>query len=101
VNIAQLAVDASFTAYGVPASYLLAGITPRDVRVIAKTPDVELRFQGTAVLSATALFEVRATSVPIAQTGDRLVVGGIEYEVLVAKCRDPERLGWTLECVPR
>jgi hypothetical protein len=93
-------VDASFTAYGIPASYGLAGVTPLDVRVIAKRPDAELRFHDTAVITATARFEVRATAVPQAQAGDQLVVGDTEYRVQSARCLDPDRLVWTLDCVP-
>ena len=99
MSFAQLAVDAAFTAYGVPASYLLAGVTPSDVRVIAKRPDAEVRFQGSSIIAATAVFEVRAIDVPVAQIGDSLLIGNDTYQVMVARCLDADRLVWTLECI--
>ena len=97
MNPAQLAVDVVFRQFGTPATYTPAGGPARSVRVIAKRPDTEIRFEDTRLISATALFEVRASDLPTFRPNELLTLDGVDYAIQAARRLDPDRLVWTLE----
>jgi hypothetical protein len=57
------AVDATFAAFGIVATYTLAGGESVPVRVIAKRPDTVVGFGETRIHAETVTFEVRASEV--------------------------------------
>ena len=57
------AVDATFTAFGLDATYTPGGGEPVPVRVIARRPDTTVGFGDTRIHAETATFEVRASEV--------------------------------------
>ncbi|CAK0768591.1 hypothetical protein WCLP8_4270003 [uncultured Gammaproteobacteria bacterium] len=97
MNPAQLAVDGVFRLFGTPATYTPAGGPARSVRVIAKRPDTEIRFEDTRLISATALFEVRASELPAFRPNELITLDGVDYAIQAARRLDPDRLVWTLE----
>ena len=68
------AVDASFAAFGIDATYTPAGGDPVSVRIIAKRPDTIVGFGETQIHAETAMFEVRASEVANPRPGDQLDV---------------------------
>jgi hypothetical protein len=57
------AVDATFAAFGIDATYTPGGGEPVPVRVIARRPDTIVGFGETRIHVETATFEVRASEV--------------------------------------
>ena len=57
------AVDATFAAFGIDATFTPAGGDPVGVRVIARRPDTIVGFGETRIHAETATFEVRASEV--------------------------------------
>ena len=95
------AVDATFAAFGIDATYVPAGGDPVSVRVIAKRPDTIVGFGETRIHTETATFEVRASDVASPRPGDQLTVGGETFVVQgEPERRDPDRLVWTLDTRP-
>jgi hypothetical protein len=94
----QGAVDATFAAFGIDATYTPAGGEPVSVRVIARRPDAIVGFGETRIHTETATFEVRASEVANPRSGDQLTVVGETFVVQgEPERRDPERLVWSLD----
>jgi hypothetical protein len=97
----QAAVDATFAAFGIDASYTPTGGESVAVRVIARRPDTIVGFGETRIHAETATFELRANEVPEPRSGDQLIVGGETFVVQgEPERRDPDRLVWTLDMRP-
>ncbi len=101
MTVFQGAVDATFAAFGIDATYTpAAGITV-EMRVIAKRPDTIVGFGETRIHAETANFEVRASEVADPRPGDELTVGGETFVVQGdPERRDPDRLVWSLDVRP-
>jgi hypothetical protein len=98
----QDAVDATFAAFGIDAVYMPASDDPVAVRVIAKRPDTIVGFGETRVHAETATFEVRTSEVANPRSGDQLIVGGDTFVIQgEPERRDPDRLVWSLDALPR
>jgi len=92
------AVDATFAAFGLDATYTPAGGEPIDVRVIAKRPDAIVGFGETRIHAETATFELRASEVASPRPDDLLTVGGETFVIQgEPERRDPDRLVWMLD----
>jgi hypothetical protein len=63
MTVFQGAVDATFAAFGIDATYTPAGGEPVAVRVIARRPDTIVGFGKTRIHAETATFEVRASDI--------------------------------------
>jgi hypothetical protein len=97
----QGAVDATFIAFGLDATYTPAGGEPIGVRVIARRPDTIVGFGETRIHAETATLEVRASEVANARPNDQLIVGGDTFVVQgEPERRDPDRLVWMLDVRP-
>jgi hypothetical protein len=95
------AVDASFAAFGIDATYTPAGGDPVSVRIIAKRPDTIVGFGETQIHAETAMFEVRASEVANPRPGDQLDVDDETFLVQgEPERRDPDRLVWTVDVRP-
>ena len=95
------AVDATFAAFGIDATYTPAGGEPVPVRAIARRPDTIVGFAETRIHAETATFEVRASEVANPRPGDQLTVGGEAFIIQgEPDRRDPDRLVWTLDVRP-
>ena len=91
------AVDATFAAFGIDATYTPAGGGPVPVRVIARPPAAIVSFGETRIHAETATFELRAIEVAGPRPDDQLVVGGVTFIMQAEpERRDPDRLVWTL-----
>ncbi len=97
MNLGQLVVDAAFREFGTPATYTPASGPVRTVRVIAKRPDTEVRYENTTLIASTALFEVRCSELPAFRPNELITVDGTDYAIQAARRLDPDRLVWTLE----
>jgi len=98
MTVFQGAVDATFAAFGIDATYTPAAGEPVPVRVIAKRPDTIVGFGDGRIHAETATFEVRASEVASPQPGEQLAVGGDTFVVQgEPERRDPDRLVWTLD----
>jgi hypothetical protein len=97
VNFAQLAVDAAFRQFGCLATYTPADGARRLLRVIAKRPDTEIRFEDTRLIASTALFEVRTSELAAFRPNELITLDGVDYAIQAARRLDPDRLVWTLE----
>jgi hypothetical protein len=95
------AVDATFDAFGMDATYTPAGSDRVPVRVIARRPDTIVGFGDTRIHAEAAIFEVRVSEVATRVPGDQLTVAG---ETFVAQGeperRDLDRLVWALDVRP-
>ena len=95
------AVDATFAAFGIDATYTPAGGDPVPVRVIAKRPDTIVGFGETRISAETATFELRASEVANPRPDDQLIVDGQPFLVQgEPERRDPDQLVWTLDVRP-
>ena len=98
MTVFQGAVDATFAAFGVDATYTPAGGEPVSVRVMARRPDTIVGFGDTRIHAETATFEVRASEVASPRPGDQLAVDGETFVIQGEPARrDPDRLVWTLD----
>jgi hypothetical protein len=92
------AVDVTFAAFGMDASYTPAGGEPVSVRVIAKRPDTIVGFGETRIHAETAILEVRASEVVNPHPNDQLIVDGQTFVIQgEPERRDPDRLVWSLD----
>ena len=92
------AVDATFAAFGIDATWTPAGGAPVGVRVIARRPDTIGGFGETRIHAETATFEVRASEVANPRPQDQLTIGGETFVVQgEPERRDPDRLVWSLD----
>jgi hypothetical protein len=97
----QGAVDATFAAFGIDATYTPAGGDPVGVRVIARRPDAIVGFGESRINAETAIFEVRATEVANPRPDDQLTVAGETFVVQgEPERRDPDRLVWSVDTRP-
>jgi hypothetical protein len=97
----QGAVDATFAAFGIDATYTPAGGESVSVRVIARRPDTIVGFGETRIHAETATFEIRASEIANPRPDDQLTVGGDTFLVQgEPERRDPDRLVWTLDVRP-
>ena len=95
------AVDATFAAFGIEATYTPAGSGPVPVRVIAHRPDTIVGFGETRIHAETATFELRASEVANPRSGDQLTVGGESFVIQgEPERRDADRLVWSLDVRP-
>jgi hypothetical protein len=95
------AVDATFAAFGIDATYTPAGGESVSVRVIARRPDTIVGFGETRIHAETATFEIRASEIANPRPDDQLTVGGDTFLVQgEPERRDPDRLVWTLDVRP-
>jgi hypothetical protein len=95
------AVDATFTAFGLDATYTPVGGGPITVRVVAGRPDTIIGFGDTRIHAETATFEVRASEVVSPRPGDQLALDGETFLVQgEPERRDPDRLVWSLDVRP-
>ena len=97
MNLGQLAVDAAFLQFGTLATYTPVADSQRVLRVIAKRPDTEVRFEDTRLIASTALFEVRTSELSTFRPNELITVDGVDYAIQTARRLDPDRLIWTLE----
>ena len=98
MTVMQLAIDGAFDAFGIDATYALAGGGLIPVRVIARRPDALVGFGDTRIHAETATFEVRASEVASPRPGDQLTVDGDTFVIQgEPERRDPDRLVWTLD----
>ncbi|MEO5338840.1 MAG: hypothetical protein H7841_18455, partial [Magnetospirillum sp. WYHS-4] len=65
-----------------------------------RRPDLEAEFGDTAIVSATAVFELRVAEVPAPVAGDAIVLEGETYIVQGEPRRDAGRLIWTIDTRP-
>ena len=101
MTVFEGAVNATFAAFGIDASYVPAGGEPVSARVIAMRPDTIVGFGETRIHAETATFEVRASEVASPRSGDQLTVGGETFVIQgEPERRDPDRLVWTLDVKP-
>jgi hypothetical protein len=101
MTVLEGAVDTTFAAFGIEATYTPAGGEPVGVRVIARRPDTIVGFGDTRIHAKTATFEVRASEVATPRPGDQLTVGGDTFAIQgEPERRDPERLVWSLDVRP-
>ena len=95
------AVDATFAAFGIDASYTPAAGEPVPVRVIARRPDTIVGFGDTRIHAETATFELRASEVASPRPDDQFSVGGETFVIQgEPERRDPDRLVWVLDVRP-
>ena len=95
------AVDATFAAFGIDATYTPAGGEPVSVRVIARRPDTVVGFGETRIHAETLTFELRASEVASPWPGDLLTVSGDTFVIQgEPERRDPDRLVWTVDTRP-
>jgi len=95
------ALDATFAAFGIDATYTSAGGEPVPVRVIARRPDTIVDFGETRIHTETATFEVRTSEVGNPRPDDHLTVGSEAFVVQgEPERRDPDRLVWSLDVRP-
>ena len=101
MTVFQGAVDATFAAFGIDATYTPAGGGPILVRVIARRPDTIVGFEDTRIHAETATFEVRASEVATPRPGEQLTIGGDTFVVQgEPERRDPDRLVWHVDAKP-
>jgi hypothetical protein len=98
MTVFQGAVDATFAAFGVDATYTPTGGESVPVRVIARRPDAIVGLGETRIHAETATFEVRVSEVASPGPDDQLTVGSETFVVQgKAERRDPDRLVWTVD----
>ena len=98
MTVSQVAVDATFAAFGIDAVYTRTVRRPVSVRVIARRPDTIVGFGETPIHAETAIFELRASEVANPRPGDQLIVDGQTFVVQgEPEQKDPERLVWSLD----
>jgi len=98
MTVFQDAVDATFAAFGIDATYTPAGGEPVPVRVIARRPDTIVGFGETRIHAETATFEVRASEVASPRRGDQIMLGDEAFVVQgEPERRDPDRLVRTVD----
>ncbi|OSM07356.1 head-tail joining protein [Magnetofaba australis] len=98
MNVFDLAVDAVFQNFGVPATYTpVSGGTATAITVLAKRPDEVVGFGETRIAAEISLFEIRASDIADPQAGDVITLNGIDYTVQGTPSRDAERLVWVVE----
>ena len=98
MTVFQGAVDATFAAFGIDATYTPAGGEPVAVRVIPRRPDTIVGFGDTRIHAETATFELRASEVPSPRPADQLTIGGETFVIQgEPERRDLDRLVWTLD----
>ena len=101
MTVFQDAVDATFAAFGIDATYTPAGGDPVLVRVIARRPDTIVGFGETRIHAETATFELRTSEVATPRPDDQLVVDGQTFVIQgEPEQRDPDRLVWSLDVRP-
>ena len=101
MTVFQGAVDATFAAFGIDATYTPAGGEPVSVRVIARRPDTIVGFGETRIHAETATFELQASEVAGPGPGDQLTVGSDTFVVQgEPERRDPDQLVWTVNTRP-
>jgi hypothetical protein len=101
MTVFQDAVDATFAAFGIDATYTPVGGEAVGVRVIARRPDTIVGFGEIRIHAETATFELRANEVANPCPGDQFTVGS-ETSVVQGEpeWRDPDRLVWSLDVRP-
>jgi hypothetical protein len=74
MTVFEDAVDTTFAAFGIDATYTPAGGEPVPVRVIARRPDTVVGFGETRIQAETATFELQASEIgsPARATRPRL-----------------------------
>jgi hypothetical protein len=98
IAVLQGAVDATFAAFRIEASYTPAGGELIPVRVIARRPDTTVGFGESRTHAETATSEVRASEVANPRPGDQLTVGGETFVIQgEPERRDPDRFVWSLD----
>jgi hypothetical protein len=101
MTVFQGAVDATFAAFGIDATYTPSGGDPILARVLARRPDAIVGFGETRIHAETATFEVRASEIANPRPDDQLTVSGETFVVQgEPERRDPDRLVWTLDTRP-
>ena len=97
MTVFQDAVDTTFAAFGIDATYTPAGVEPVSVRVIARRPDTIVGFGETRIHAETVTFELRTSEVADPRPGDQFAVGDDTFVIQgEPERRDPDRLVWTL-----
>ena len=101
MTVFQGAVDATFAAFGIHATYKPTAGEPVSVRVITRRPDTIVGFGDTRIHAETATFEVRTSEVASPRPGDRLTLSGETFVVQgEPERRDPDRYVWRLDVRP-
>jgi hypothetical protein len=101
MTVFEGAVDATFEAIGIDATYTPAGGRAGSGRVIAQRPDTIVGFGETRIHAETATFELRASQIANPRPDDQLMVGAETFVVQAEpERRDPDRLVWTLDVRP-
>ena len=94
---ADMAINAAFRLFGMPATYTYADGSKRPIRVIAKRPDTEVRFETARVIASTAHFEARCSELAVFRQNELITVDGVEYAIQSGQRLDCDRLVWTFE----
>jgi hypothetical protein len=98
MTVFQDAVEATFAAFAIDATYTPAGGEPVPVRVIARRPDTIVGFGETRIHSETATFELRASEIANPRPGDQIALDGEAFVVQgEPERRDPDRLVWRVD----
>jgi hypothetical protein len=101
MTVFQGAVDATFAAFGIDATYTPAGGEPVAVRVIARRPDTIVGFGETRIHADTATFELRTSEAASPRPGDQLTIGSDTFVVQgEPERRDPDGLVRTVDVRP-
>jgi hypothetical protein len=101
MTVFEGAVNATFVAFGVNATYAPAGGGTISVQVLVRRPDLIVGFGETRLHAETATFEVRASEVVGPRPGDQLILGSEVFLVQgEPERRDPDRLVWTVDVRP-
>ncbi|MEI4485601.1 hypothetical protein V8J36_05320 [Frigidibacter sp. MR17.14] len=91
-------VDATFTRLGLLGVLDPDGAAPRAVRVMPSQDDEIVPYSRAQVLTATDVFEIRASDFTGFGKGAALQVGDERFVVQVARARDKRRLVFVLDC---
>lgn len=83
-----------------PAVWRPAAAPEFAVRVIAAVGDAIVDFDRARLATGTGVFLVPVASVSAPQSGDRLIIDGMEFVVQGSPRRDPRRLWWRIEARP-
>lgn len=98
--IDQIAVNATFAAFGQTVQYDPSDALAYNVKAIIKNPDETTGSFGTRINSTIMTIEVLVSEVPTPKTGEGVLIQGTAYTVQGAPKSDISRLVWTLELVP-
>ena len=97
-ELGRAAVDATYAAFGVPATYTPFGSSPISVTIITNAADASQSVQGFDVVSDAMAIEVRKSEIASPHKRDTVTLqDGTVYRVSGdPSANDPDRLTWRL-----